>query len=344
MTSPADPVQLPHGPAWPNRFALAPLTNTQSHDDGTLSDDEHDWLVARGRGGFGLVLTCAAYVDPAGQAWRGQLGVASDAHLPGLTRLADSLRATGTRSAVQLHHGGLRADSALTGQALRAPWDHPKSGAVALTTGEVEAAIESFVAAAVRSEQAGFDGVQVHGAHGYLIGQFLDPRHERSDRYGGSLENRARLPLRVAKAVREVWPESLPMFVRISSTDWIEGGWDLEQSIQLSRWMKDIGVDLMDCSSGAVNAASYVPAAPGFHVPFATAIRKEAGIATGAVGLITEAVQAEQILGTGLADLIFIGRGFLEDPYWALHAARTLRAEGEWPVQYARAVGIQRKV
>ena len=174
MITLADALTFNHGPSWSNRVALAPLTNTQSHPDGTLSDDEYRWLEARGRGGFGLVMTCATYVVPAGQAWAGQLGIASDAHLPGLTRLAQGLRATGARSAVQLHHGGRRADPALSGRPNQCPWDDPDKDAVAMTTAEVEESVASFVAAAVRAETAGFDGVEVHGAHGYLVGQFLD--------------------------------------------------------------------------------------------------------------------------------------------------------------------------
>lgn len=198
----ADQLTLAHGPAWSNRFTLAPLTNTQSNVDGTLGDDEHEWLVARGRGGFGLTMTCAAYVAPAGKAWQGQLGISGDEHLPGLTRLADSLRATGTVSSVQLHHGGLRADASVSGVPLAAPWDDPKRGVTALTTGEVEQVVEDFVAASVRAERAGFDGVEIHGAHGYLLCQFLDPRHDRDDRYGGSLDGRMQVFREVLDGVR----------------------------------------------------------------------------------------------------------------------------------------------
>ncbi|WP_193605317.1 NADH:flavin oxidoreductase [Nocardioides dongkuii] len=217
MTSLADRLSLPHGPEWPNRFALAPLTNTQSHDDGTLSDDEHDWLVARGRGGFGLTMTCAAYVAPAGQAWRGQLGIASDAHLPGLTRLAESLRATGTRSSVQLHHGGRRADPALSGRPNQCPWDEPDKDAVAMTTAEVHEMVADFVAAAVRAERAGFDGVEVHGAHGYLLGQFLDARHnQRTDGYGGSLDDRVRALTEVLEGIRAATGPDFQLGLRLT--------------------------------------------------------------------------------------------------------------------------------
>lgn len=221
MTTPdsslADRLTLTHGPAWANRFALAPLTNTQSHADGTLSDDEHDWLVARGRGGFGLTMTCAAFVTPAGKAWQGQLGISGDEHLPGLTRLADSLRATGTVSSVQLHHGGRRADAAVTGEPLACPWDEPDRGIDALTTGEVEQVIEDFIAGALRAEQAGFDGVELHGAHGYLLCQFLDARRDRrTDRFGGSLDGRVRIFEEVLAGIRAATGPDFQLGLRLT--------------------------------------------------------------------------------------------------------------------------------
>lgn len=194
---------FPRGPAWPNAYALAPLTNKQSNPDGTLSDDEHRWLQARAEGGFGLVMTCATYVSPAGKAWAGQLGISSDDHLPGLTRLATSLREAGAVSSVQLHHGGRRASSEVSGVATKAPWDDPATGATALSTAEVREAVEDFVSGAVRAERAGFDGVELHGAHGYLIGQFLDGRsNHRDDGYGGSLDDRSRFLREVLAGVR----------------------------------------------------------------------------------------------------------------------------------------------
>ncbi|MEN8673805.1 NADH:flavin oxidoreductase [Nocardioides sp.] len=210
-------LDLAHGPTWANRFALAPLTNTQSHADGTVSDDELRWLEARGRGGTGLVMTCATYVAPAGQAWGGQLGIASDAHLPGLTRLAEALRRTGTVSSVQLHHGGRRADPALSGRPNQCPWDDPRTGSVAMTTAEVEESVQDFVAAAVRAETAGFDGVEVHGAHGYLVGQFLDPRHnDRCDAYGGSMANRSRMLLEILAGIRDATGPDFQLGLRLT--------------------------------------------------------------------------------------------------------------------------------
>jgi 2,4-dienoyl-CoA reductase-like NADH-dependent reductase (Old Yellow Enzyme family) len=211
------PLELLRGPAWADRFALAPLTNKQSNPDGTLSDDERRWLVARARGGFGLVMTCATYVAQEGKAWAGQLGISDDRHLPGLARLADELRAAGSVSSVQLHHGGLRADPAVSGAAVVAPWADEQRGVHRLTTAEVGAAVEAFVAAAGRAERAGFDGVEVHGAHGYLVGQFLDGRHnQRDDGYGGSAPDRARFLLEVLDGIRETTGPEFQLGLRLS--------------------------------------------------------------------------------------------------------------------------------
>lgn len=215
--NPAAPLELPHGPTWPNRWTLAPLTNKQSHADGTLSDDEYEWLVARARGGFGLVMTCAAYVSPEGQAWKGQLGISDDRHDPGLRRLADGIRELGAVSSIQLHHGGMRADASISGLPLVAPWDDPYRGVHALSTSDVQRVIDDFVAAAVRAEKAGFDGVEIHGAHGYVLCQFLDARkNHRTDGYGGSLEGRSR-PLReVLSGIRAATGPDFQVGVRVS--------------------------------------------------------------------------------------------------------------------------------
>ncbi|WP_323793528.1 NADH:flavin oxidoreductase [Nocardioides sp.] len=215
--TPGTQLTFAHGPSWANRFALAPLTNTQSHADGTLSDDEYRWLEARGRGGMGLTMTCAAFVSPAGQAWPGQLGVASDDHLPGLTRLADGLRATGTTSSVQLHHGGRRADPALSGRPNQCPWDDPKTNSVAMTTEEIQDSVADFVAAAVRAEEAGFDGAEIHGAHGYLACQFLDARNNhRTDQYGGSATNRMRFLVEVVDGIRAATGPDFQLGLRLT--------------------------------------------------------------------------------------------------------------------------------
>lgn len=217
MRTPADPLGLLHGKPWRNSIALAPLTNRQSHDDGVLSDDEITWLTARAAGGFGLVMTAAAYVAPAGHVWRGQLGIASDDHLPQLRRLADDLRAAGASSSVQLHHGGRRAERAVTGLPPQCAWDDPEHDAVAMTEADIHETIADFASAARRAEQAGFDGVEVHGAHGYLLGQFLDTtRNHRDDGYGGSLDNRYRIVDEVLQAIRSATGEQFQVGLRLS--------------------------------------------------------------------------------------------------------------------------------
>jgi 2,4-dienoyl-CoA reductase (NADPH2) len=199
--------------------------------------------------------------------------------------------------------------------------------------------IQAFAAAAHRAIQAGFRIIEIHSAHGYLLHSFLSPlSNQRTDHYGGSLENRMRLVLEVAAALRDVMPKDMPLFTRISATDWAEGGWDLQQSIELARGLKPLGVDLIDCSSGALIPTAKIPAAPGFQVPFAAAIRKEVGILTGAVGLITEPEQANQIVESGQADLIFLARAMLRDPYWALRAEQAMSKDPSWPLQYGYAV------
>ncbi len=207
-----------------------------------------------------------------------------------------------------------------------------------MTRPEIEAVVTQFAEAAQRSLDAGFEVIEIHMAHGYLLHEFLSPLSNfRKDEDGGSLEGRARVPLRVAEAVRRVWPAHLPVFVRISATDWAEGGWDLAQSIVFSRWLQSIGIDLIDCSSGGLVPGVKIPVGPGYQVPFAAAIRQEVGMATGAVGMITDPWQAEQIIASGEADAVFLARALLRDPYWPLEAAKKLEADIPWPVQYERA-------
>lgn len=208
----------------------------------------------------------------------------------------------------------------------------------ALTNEGIQEVVESFANAARRARDAGFRVIEIHAAHGYLIHEFLSPlSNQRHDEYGGSFENRTRLLREVAAAVRSVWPEGMPLFVRISVTDWVAGGWDFEQSIELARRLKKLGVDLIDCSSGGNAPHAKIPVGAGYQTPFAERIRREAGIMTGAVGLITSSVQAEQIVGTGQADVVIMAREFLRDPYWPLRAARELGQSIAWPVQYLRA-------
>lgn len=247
MPQPADLMTLSHGPTWKNRLALAPLTNRQSHSDGCLSDDEINWLSARAEGQFGLVMTAAAFVAPAGQVWDGQIGVASDEPLSGLSRLAESLRAAGACSAVQLHHGGRRAPRDVTGRAAQCPWNDPDHDAVAMTIDEIESSVADFVAAAVRAQSAGFDGVEVHGAHGYLLGQFLDSsRNNRDDDHGGSLENRFRIVQEVLDGIRAATGPDFQLGLRLSAEGF---GTTVADGVEYARRALESGLlDYLDLS------------------------------------------------------------------------------------------------
>lgn len=321
MTSISDPLSLTHGPDWRNRLALAPLTNTQSNSDGTLTEDETRWLEARGEGGFGLVMTAAAYVAPAGQAWGGQLGIASDAHLPGLERLAERLRATGARSSVQLHHGGRRADPTLSGRPNQCPWDDPDKNAVAMTTGEVEELVADFVAAAVRAERAGFDGVEVHGAHGYLLGQFLDGRNnQRTDGYGGSLDDRLRVVLEILEGIRGATGPEFQLGLRLTP----EGnGITLEEGRETARRVLASGLlDYLDMSLWDVFMRPR-GGAEGLLIDHFTDLPR-GGTLLGVAGRVLSAADARWCLEKG-ADIVTVGIGAI------LHhdfAARAVADEG----------------
>lgn len=215
------------------------------------------------------------------------------------------------------------------------PFDDVSPVPRAMSQEDIERVEDQFADAARYSLEAGFEVLEIHMAHGYLAHEFLSPlSNRRTDLYGGDLENRMRFPLEVAKKVREIWPENLPLFVRISCTDWMEGGWDLVQSVELCRRLKEMGVDLIDCSSGGLVPRARIPVGPGFQVPFAEAVRREVGIAVGAVGLITSPVQAEQIVANGQADAVLLARELLRNPYWPLEAARALGVDLPWPPQY----------
>ncbi len=336
-----------------NRIVVSPMC--QYSADGGLPNRWH--LVnygSRAVGGAALVMVEATAVCPEGRITPYCTGLWSDRHTTAFQPITDFIRSQGAIPAIQIAHAGRKAscDSPWNGsQCLpvgAGGWQTVAPSALpfspshgvphALTPGEIDNVVEMFVEAAYRALAAGFEVAEVHCAHGYLLNEFLSPlANQRTDEYGGSLENRCRLPLRIAKAVRDMWPQQWPVFVRISATDWVEGGWDLAQSIQFAKWLKDIGIDLVDCSTGGMVPDAVIPAAPGFQVPFAAGVRNEAKIASGAVGLITDAVQAEQILVEGQADLIFLAREMLRDPYWPLHAARELGVDVPWPNQYVRA-------
>ena len=336
-----------------NRVFVSPMCQYSSLD-GLPTPWHLVHLGSRAVGGAGLVMVEATAVVPEGRISPGDSGIWSDAHAEAFKPIAKFVKEQGAVPGVQLAHAGRKASTA-------APWAGggpvgPEAGGWEpaapspipfdtgypvpreMTVAEIDASAAAFVAAARRSLSAGFELVELHFAHGYLAHEFLSPlSNHRSDEYGGSLENRMRFPLRIAAAVREAWPSRYPLFVRISATDWADGGWDLPQSIELSRRLKTLGIDLMDCSSGALVPRAKMPIGPGYQVPFAEAIRREAGIATGAVGLVTEPAQAEQIIAQGKADVVLLARAMLRDPYWPLHAAKALDADVRWPVQYERA-------
>src|SRR3984957_3632082 len=258
MTDLSQPLSLTRGPAWKNRFMLAPLTNLQSHPDGTLSDDEFNWLTYRATGGFGLVMTCAAHVQRVGQGFPGQLGIFSDDHLPGLTRLAAKIKAEGAVSSVQLHHAGIRSPKDLIGEQPRGPSEDAETGSRALSLAEVEELVEDFVAAAVRAEKAGFDGVELHGAHGYILCAFMSPEtNRRDDRYGGSPENRARIVFEIIKGVRERTRPDFQLGLRLSPERF---GLVFPEQVALARQMLASGdldyldMSLWDCFKPPVDA------------------------------------------------------------------------------------------
>ena len=337
----------------PNRIAVSPMCQYHSQDG--LPNDWH--LVHLGglaQGGAGLVFTEAAAILPEGRISPDDLGIWNLAQAEGLARTAHFIKGQGAVPGIQLAHAGRKA-SAFT------PWKG--SGSVPLTAGGwtplapsalpfdagwtvptaldeagILAVIEAFMDAARRALAAGFQVVEVHAAHGYLLHQFLSPlSNQRTDAYGGSFENRTRLVREVVGALRLIWPEELPLFVRISATDWVDGGWNLDESVALAKELRALGADLVDCSSGGLSPLAKIPLGPGYQVPFAARIRAEAEVATGAVGLITEPEQAEQILAEGSADLILLARQLLRNPRWPLHAAQVLNTKVSWPASYARA-------
>ena len=336
-----------------NRIFVSPMCQYSS-EDGFAADWHLVHLGSRAVGGAALVFTEATAVTPEGRITPQDLGLWKDEHVEPLERIVRFVRGQGSRAGVQLAHAGRKAST-------YRPWDG-KRGSVPASEGgwtalapsdvafegyaapaaaseaEIREILHAFAAAARRAREAGFEVVEVHAAHGYLLHQFLSPlSNHRSDRYGGSFENRTRLVREVVGAVRGEWPERLPLFVRLSATDWVDGGWDLEQSVELARALGPLGVDLVDCSSGGLVAHAKIPVAPGYHVPFAERIRREAGVLSGAVGLITEAPQADGIIRSGQADAVLLARELLRDPYWPMRAARELAAGAAWPAQYLRA-------
>lgn len=353
-TSPLFTPLVLRGVTFRNRIGVSPMCQ-YSCVDGMATDWHLVHLGSRAIGGAGLVFTEATAVLPEGRISPGDLGIWSDAHVEPLARCVRFLSAHGAVPGIQLAHAGRKASTA-------APWNGggpvvPGDGGwrpimapsaipfrdtdsvpEALDAHGIAAVTSAFAVAAERALAAGFRVIELHAAHGYLVHEFLSPlANRRTDRYGGSLENRMRLACEIAAAVRRVWPDSLPLFVRISATDWVDGGWDIEQSVELARALAPLGVDCIDCSSGGVVPGARVPAAPGYQVPFAERIRRDARVPTAAVGLITDPHAAESIIAGGRADLVLLARAELRDPYWPIHAARELGAPIDWPVQYLRA-------
>ncbi|MBS1664947.1 MAG: NADPH dehydrogenase NamA [Bacteroidetes bacterium] len=337
-----------------NRIVVSPMCQYSAYDG--MADDWHlVHLGSRAVGGAGLVFTEATAVSPEGRISPFDLGIWKDEHIEGLRRIVKFVRAQGSEIGIQLAHAGRKgsvsepwnggklvsegsggwrpvAPSAI-------PFDANHGEPEALSIEGIRQVVEDFKRATRRAMLAGFKIVEIHAAHGYLLHQFLSPlSNHRTDEYGGSWENRVRLVLEVVDAVRSGWPPGYPLFVRISATDWADGGWTADDSVRLAVLLKERGVDVMDCSSGGLVPYQQIPVGPGYQVPFAERIRKEAGMMTGTVGIITDAIQAETILETGQADLVLMARQLLRDPYFPLHAADELGyQEMYWPLQYQRA-------
>lgn len=337
-----------------NRIAVSPMCEYSS-EDGFASDWHLVHLGSRAVGGAALVITEATAVTPEGRISPKDLGIWKDEHVEVLARCVAFIKSQGAVAGVQLAHAGRKASTDV-------PWRGgkflmPEAGGwlpifapsaipyyegnpepVALDKAGIDSVRRAFVHGARRSLAAGFEVIELHSAHGYLIHEFLSPlSNHRTDEYGGSFENRTRLIREIIADVREVWPERLPLLVRISATDWAEGGWDIDQSVELARIIGPMGVDLIDCSSGALLAGAKIPIGPLYQTQFAERIRKDSGVATGAVGMITTAKEAEGIIAGGRADIVLLAREMLRDPYFALHAAKELGGDVRWPDQYLRA-------
>ncbi|MFA6276653.1 MAG: NADPH dehydrogenase NamA [Pedobacter sp.] len=336
-----------------NRIVVSPMCE-YSATDGFPNNWHLVHLGSRAVGGAALIIAEATAVSPEGRISVGDLGIWKDEHIEKFKEITDFIHVNGSIAGIQLAHAGRKAsfdipwENPLQLDKENGGWDTVSASAIpfnptdktpiALTIDGIEKVKSDFKAATQRAIKAGFKIIEIHAAHGYLQHQFLSPlSNKRTDIYGGSFENRIRLLIETVEVVQEVWPAENPLFVRISATDWAEGGWTADESIRLSALLKTKGVDLIDTSSGGLTLAQEIPLSPGYQVQFAEAIKKQTGVLTGAVGLITEAQQAETILQNGQADLIFIAREFLRNPYFPLHAAFELGEDVKWPLQYERA-------
>lgn len=336
-----------------SRIIVSPMCQYSS-TDGFASDWHLVHLGSRAVGGAALVFTEASAVLPEGRISPQDLGIWKNEQIEMLARITRFIAAQGAIPGIQLAHAGRKAST-------YRPWEKPGSvpeneggwkifapsaipfgngyaTPTALDEAGIQAVVNAFAAAARRACEAGFQVIEIHAAHGYLLHQFLSPlSNQRTDGYGGSFENRTRLVREVASAIRKVWPDSLPLWIRISATDWLDGGWDLPQSMELAKQLGPLGIDLVDCSSGGLAPGAQIPIRAGYQVPFAEAIRRATGLMTGAVGMITTAEHAEAILQEGKADVVLMARQFLRQPYWPLDAARALGIPFPWPAQYLRA-------
>lgn len=338
----------------PNRIVVSPMCQYSSVD-GFANDWHVVHLGSRAVGGAALVMAEATAVSPEGRITPADLGLWKDAHIEKLKQITDFAHSQGAYIGIQLAHAGRKASMSVPWEEERliapqdggwaevlAPSDVPFSDKYArpvpLDRAGICRIVDAFRSAARRAVSAGFDAVEIHSAHGYLLHSFLSPlSNRRDDEYGGSFENRIRLLLKVVDAVRQELPAKSALMVRISATDWVEGGWDIDQSVVLAKILKTHHVHLMDISSGGLVPYAKIPAGPGFQTPFADRIRRETGMPTGTVGLITGAAQADHIIRTGQADLVMIAREFLRDPYWPLQAAAEIHQSIAWPKQYLRA-------
>jgi 2,4-dienoyl-CoA reductase-like NADH-dependent reductase (Old Yellow Enzyme family) len=336
-----------------NRIVVSPMCQYSSVD-GHANDWHFAHLASRAVGGAALVFTEAAAVTPEGRISPQDLGVWSEKHFEPLERIARFMENQGARAGIQLAHAGRKGSTYRPGAGHGAVpesaggWRPVAPSAIALsetyakpdelTIDQIKSLQRAFATAAGRAAAAGFEVIEIHAAHGYLIHEFLSPfSNRRVDAYGGSFENRTRFLRECVEAVRRALSERCPLFVRVSATDWVEGGWDIDQSVELARLLLSLGVDLIDCSSGGNLEKAEIPIGPGYQTPFAERIRREANIATAAVGMITAPAQADQIIRNDQADLVLLAREMLRDPYWPMHAAQELEHVAPWPVQYLRA-------
>jgi 2,4-dienoyl-CoA reductase-like NADH-dependent reductase (Old Yellow Enzyme family) len=335
-----------------NRVVVSPMCQYSSQD-GLVNDWHKVHLGSRAVGGAALVIMEATAVTPEGRISAGDVGLWSDHQTEPMKSITSFISSQGSVPGIQLAHAGRKAGTFI-------PWkgsgsvplndggwetlgpsalafDPTHAAPKAMTFGDIQKTIDAFVHATRRAVEAGFKVVEIHAAHGYLLHQFLSPlSNQRADNYGGSLENRMRFPLEIVQAIRKAWPDSLPLFIRISATDWVDGGWTLEESVEFCKKVKTLGVDVVDASSGGMVPYAQIKLSPGYQVPFAEKIKKEAGIHTMAVGMVTEPSQADALIREGKADLVALARVFLRDPYWVFNAAHELNVDIPWPVQYGR--------